>query len=158
AVDSSLRKRGVGLAKDLGLRTQTHLNEQRAEKEFVEKTLYPNSASYTEVYYRDGLLDCRCIVAHCIHMTDGEWKLLVDNWSAMGHCTGSNWHVRSGRMPLDGVIERRIPYAIATDVGASPTVSLLAEAGRFLTVHAGQSGRATPEEALYRITLAPAKI
>jgi len=61
-------------------------------------------------------------------------------------------------MSLDDVVEPGIPYAIATDVGASPTVSMLAEMGRFLEVHDGRSARATPSEALYRATLAPAQI
>ena len=61
-------------------------------------------------------------------------------------------------MSLDAVLSHKISYAIATDVGASPTVSMLAEMNRFLQVHAGRSKHATPSEALYRATLAPAEI
>jgi cytosine/adenosine deaminase-related metal-dependent hydrolase len=64
----------------------------------------------------------------------------------------------SGRMDLDRVLDLKIPLAIATDVGASPTVSMLAEMQRFVGVHAGRSTRATPSEALWRATLAPAQI
>ncbi|HUB24333.1 MAG TPA: amidohydrolase family protein [Tepidisphaeraceae bacterium] len=155
AVNSPLRKRAAKIAGELGLRTQTHLNEQPGEKEFVETKLYPDRASYTDVYLTDGLLDYQCIAAHCIQMRDEEWKILADTGSAIAHCPTSNLLLGSGLMPLDRVREHRIPFALGTDVGASPTVSMLAEMARFLAVH---QGRATPAEALYRATLAPAKI
>src|SRR4051812_30128958 len=41
AVGSDLRRRAAQLARDLGVGTQTHLNEQLREKAFVEETLYP---------------------------------------------------------------------------------------------------------------------
>jgi len=61
-------------------------------------------------------------------------------------------------MPLDEVVRRKIPYAICTDVGASPTTSLLAEMAEFLKVHAGRSRHATPQEALFRVTLGAARM
>lgn len=158
AVSSPLRRRGAALAGRLGLRTQTHLNEQRAEKALVEKTLYPDAGSYADVYRRDGLLDHCCIAAHCIQMTDTEWNILRDAGTAVAHCPTSNELLGSGVMPLDEVRRRGIPYALGTDVGASPTVSMLAEIARFLRVHDGRSARATPAEALYRSTLAAAEI
>jgi guanine deaminase len=158
AVDTSLRRRGAALAKRFGLRTQTHLNEQPAEKSLVEKELYPDAASYTDVYRCDGLLDHACIAAHCIHMREEEWAILRDTGSVIAHCPTSNLLLDSGRMSLDTVTAYGIPYAIATDVGASPTVSMLAEMNRFVSVHKGHSARATPSEALYRATRAPAEI
>ena len=102
--------------------------------------------------------DHRCILAHCIQMRDDEWSIVRDTQSVIAHCPTSNLLLGSGVMPLDEVIDRQIPYAIATDVGASPTVSMLAEMGRFMAVHAGRSTRATPAEALCRATRAPAEI
>jgi guanine deaminase len=158
AVSSPLRRRAAKIAGELGLRTQTHLNEQIGEKQLVETKLYPDRASYTDVYRTDGLLDHQCIVAHCIQMRAEEWKILVDTGSPIAHCPTSNLLLGSGVMALDEVVGHKIPYALGTDVGASPTVSMLAEMGRFLKVHEGRSNRATPTEALYRATLAPAKI
>jgi guanine deaminase len=158
AVSSSLRQRASRIARHLGLRTQTHLNEQPGEKHFVEQALYPTAGSYTNVYRQDGLLDHACVLAHCIQMRPDEWAIVRDTGSVIAHCPTSNLHLGSGVMPLDEVVHRGIPYAIATDVGASPTVSLLAEAARFLAVHAGRSSHATPSEALYRITLGAAEL
>lgn len=158
AVSTPLRKRAATLASRHGLRTQTHLNEQVAEKELIERTLYPTAASYTDVYLQDGLLDHDCIAAHCIQMTDAEWSILADRGVTIAHCPTSNLLLGSGVMPLDQVIDRGIPYAIATDVGASPTVSMLAEMKRFIDVHRGRSSKATATEALFRATLAPAEL
>ena len=158
AVDSPLRQHGARLAKQFGLRMQTHLDEQPAEKRFVEETLYPQAASYTDVYARDGLLGCDPILAHCIHVGDEELDLIAGSGAAVAHCPTSNALLGSGIMPLDRIIERRIPYSICTDVGASPTTSLLCEMAEFLKVHAGRSTAATPSEALFRVTRGAAQV
>ncbi len=158
STDTPLRRRGVRAARQHGLRMQTHLNEQRAEKAWVEGTLYPGYSSYTDVYARDGLLGCEAILAHCIHMRPDEWDLVADAGAAVAHCPTSNTLLGSGIMPLETVLEKKIPYALGTDVGASSTTSMLAEMAQFLRVHAGRSSRATPQEALFRATLAPAQI
>lgn len=158
AVDSKLRRFASQEAARFGLRTQTHLNEQRAEKKFVEQRLYPDAGSYTNVYLRDGLLDHRAILAHCVHMTYAELDTVAAKQCVIAHCPTSNTLLGSGVMPLDRVMQHGIDWAICTDVGASPTTSLLAEMAQFLKVHAGRSPHATPSAALYRTTRAPAKI
>ena len=155
---SPLRRRGAELARELGLRMQTHLNEQPAEKELVEKTLYPQAAHYTDVYRRDGLLDRSPIMAHCIHNHPEELAMLRDHGATIAHCPVSNALLGSGVMPLDAVVDHGIDYALCTDVGASPTTSLLVEMAQFLHVHRGRSKHATASEALQRATRAPARI
>ena len=157
-VGSDLRRRSAELARELDLRTQTHLNEQLSEKWLVERQLYPQYASYADVYFRDGLLDRRAMLAHCVHNTAGELQLVAQTQSVVAHCPTSNTLLCSGIMPLDNVMAHSIDYAICTDVGGSPTVSMLAEMAQYLKVHAGRSIRATPAEALYRSTLVPARV
>jgi guanine deaminase len=158
SVDTPLRKRGVALARRHGLRMQTHLDEQRAEKTLIEEVLYPEAGSYTGVYARDGLLDCEPILAHCIHMRPEEVDLIAASASSIAHCPVSNTLLGSGVMPLDVVRSAGIPHALCTDVGASPTTSLFCEMAQFLKVHAGSSSAATPEEALRLVTVAPARM
>jgi guanine deaminase len=158
SVDTPLRTRGVALARKHGLRVQTHLDEQRAEKALIEEVLYPDAASYTDVYRRDGLLDCEPILAHCIHVRPEEVEMIAASASAIAHCPVSNTLLGSGVMPLDVVRGAGIPHALCTDVGASPTTSLFCEMTQFLKVHAGSSSAATPEEALRLVTVAPARI
>ncbi|MFM7206606.1 MAG: amidohydrolase family protein [Planctomycetaceae bacterium] len=158
SVDTPLRQAGVTLAKRYGLRMQTHLDEQRAEKELVEQVLYPDAGSYTGVYARDGLLDCEPILAHCIHMRPEELDAIAATASSIAHCPVSNTLLGSGVMPLDAIRAAGIPHALCTDVGASPTTSLFCEMAQFLKVHAGSSAAATPEEALRLVTVCPARL
>jgi len=158
SVDTPLRRTGVALAERHGLRMQTHLNEQRAEKKLIEEVLYPEAASYTDVYRRDGLLGRDPILAHCIQMRPEEFDLVAATGGAIAHCPVSNTLLGSGVMPLDAVRAAGIPHALCTDVGASPTTSLFCEMAQFLKVHAASSAAATPEEALWLVTLAPARI
>jgi guanine deaminase len=158
SVSTSLRRTAVALAKRLGLRMQTHLNEQIAEKKFVEEKLYPDAGSYTNVYACDGLLKCEPILAHCVRMSPEEFDLVKTAGGCIAHCPTSNTLLGSGVMPLDLVREHGLDYAICTDVGASPTTSILCEMDQFLKVHSAASKHATPQEALYRCTLAPAQM
>ncbi|HEX8521016.1 MAG TPA: amidohydrolase family protein [Tepidisphaeraceae bacterium] len=157
AVDTPLRKRAAKLAEELGLRMQTHLNEQRAEKAFVEKALYPGQ-SYTGVYQADGLMDREPILAHCIHMTRSELEMLKRSRGAVAHCPTSNTLLGSGVMKVPDFLDFQIPYAICTDVGASPTTSMLAEMSQYVKVHAPFGPWGSPSDALFRSTLAPAQI
>src|SRR5205814_6166660 len=109
-------------------------------------------------YERDGLLRHRAILAHCVHMTELELAIVARSGSVVAHCPVSNTALSSGIMPLDAVVDHDIDYAICTDVGASPTTSILNEMAQFLKVHAGRSSRATPSEALLRTTLAAARM
>lgn len=158
ATSAGLRQYGASIAREFELFTQTHLNEQLAEKDFVENMLYPDAESYTHVYLRDGLLDTRPILAHCIHMTEPEWSILQSRQAVVAHCPTSNALLGSGIMPLDDLAGRDIDYAICTDVGASPTTSLLTEMAIYLLVHRGRNTHATACEALWRTTLGPATI
>jgi guanine deaminase len=160
AVDSQLRRRAVELSRELGLRMQTHLNEQVREKNFVELRLYPAGVAdnYTDVYRRDGLLERRPILAHCIHMGSAEWEMLKGTGSAVAHCPTSNTLLASGVMNLDALVETGLPWSICTDVGASPSTSLLNEMAQFLKVHWGRSRHAKPQVALFRTTLGAAEM
>jgi cytosine/adenosine deaminase-related metal-dependent hydrolase len=152
-VDTPLRKAGVALARRHGLRMQTHLDEQRAEKQLVEEVLYPDAGSYTDVYARDGLLDCEPILAHCIQMRSEEFDMVAASGSSIAHCPVSNTLLGSGVMPLDAVRAAGIPHSLCTDVGASPTTSLFCEMAEFLKVHAGSSAAATRADQPWRRVL-----
>src|SRR5262249_43320592 len=117
----------------------------------------PSYKSYTDVYHQDGLLAQRCLLAHCIHMRPEEWDLVASSGAAVVHCPNSNTLLGSGIMNLDEVRNRKIPWSICTDVGASPTTSLLAEMAQFLKIHAGLA-MVTATEALSHTTFHAAQI
>lgn len=162
ACSSRLRQAGVAVANQFGLNTQTHLAEQRGELATIRR-LYPHAPHYTGVYENDGLLQAGregggSLLAHCIHLSDPEWELLARYNARIAHCPISNTELHSGLMSLDKVYGHGLDYAICTDVGASPSTSLLVEASHFLAVHSGRSSHATPSTALYRITAAAKRL
>lgn len=152
ACSEELRRAGVRVAKEFDLETQTHLAEQVAEVASVAAA-YPEAGSYAEVYDRSGLLEREAILAHCIHLSEAEWGLLARRGCRVAHCPVSNTLLGSGVMPLDEVVGHGLEWAICTDVGASPTTSLLAELTHFLDVQGPRSRHATVQEALWRVTV-----
>ena len=80
---------GAFLAQHPDVLMQTHLSESKDEVEWV-KELFPDSASYTEVYHRFGLCGPRSSFAHAIHLEDRELELLAQTQSSIAHCPAAN--------------------------------------------------------------------
>lgn len=135
---------------------QTHLAESVAEVAEV-KALFPDAQDYTDVYDRAGLLTPRTVLGHCIHLHEREWQVLSARGSVIAHCPSSNEVLDSGCMDLEQVRAHGLRYALASDVGAGPSVSMLHVIQRFLEVHHKNNTWVSPEEALYRATLAGAE-
>ncbi|WP_414040992.1 amidohydrolase family protein [Acidithiobacillus sp. M4-SHS-6] len=135
---------------------QTHLAESKAELAWV-KELFPDAENYTDVYDRAGLLTPKTILGHCIEMCDAEWQCLATRGSWVAHCPSSNEALGNRRMPLEKLRAHNIPYALATDVGAGPSHSMLHVIQRFMALHHAAGIRIPFQEALYRATLAGAE-
>jgi cytosine/adenosine deaminase-related metal-dependent hydrolase len=73
----------------------THLAENVEEVAWVQE-IFPQCAGYLDVYAHFGLLGKRSIFAHCIHLSDDEFKLLHQNGSGIAFCPTSNLFLGSG--------------------------------------------------------------
>ena len=144
------------VAQDGNYFVQTHLAESRSEVAWV-KELFPEAENYTDVYDRAGLLGPKTILGHCIEMSDAEWACLSDRGSWVAHCPTSNEALGNARMRLEKLREFHVPFALASDVGAGPSHSMLHVMQRFLAVHDESGVKVTAAEALYRATLAGAQ-
>ncbi|MBU2749780.1 amidohydrolase family protein [Acidithiobacillus thiooxidans] len=144
------------IAIDSGVIIQTHLAESREEVEWVRK-LFPEADNYTDVYDRAGLLGRKTVLGHCIEMSDSEWRCLAERGCWVAHCPTSNEALGNRRMPLEKLREYNIPYALATDIGAGPSHSMLHVLQRFLSLHRDAGVNIDHEDALYRATLAGAE-
>ncbi len=102
----------------------THLSEQLGEIAAV-KAQFPWASDYTEVYERFGLLGTRTVLAHGIHLCDGELTRLKALDASLAHCPSSNFFLKSGRFRLMEVLRRQLRLGLGSDVGAGPTLSLL---------------------------------
>lgn len=142
-------------AQEGGFFVQTHLSESLSEiRQVLEE--FPEAEDYTDVYDRAGLLGTRTILGHCVHLSPREWAVLQARGSHIAHCPSSNEALDSGRMDLEAVRRYDIPYALASDVGAGPSHSMLHVMQRFLDVHRHAGVDVSASEALYRATLAGA--
>lgn len=136
---------------------QSHLAENMDEVKWV-KELFPNYKSYTDVYMQAGLLGPKTIMAHCIYMNDKELDLIKKTDTKIAHCPTSNIALGSGRMPVEKIKEWDISFALASDVGAGPSLSMLHVMQKYMEQHNKAGIKITPADALYRATLAGAEI
>ncbi len=102
----------------------THLSENRNEIEWVH-SLFPERANYTDVYDHFGLVGRRSVFAHGIHLSDGELELLARREATIAFCPTSNLFLGSGLFPYERVRAAGVSVALATDVGAGTSFSML---------------------------------
>jgi guanine deaminase len=133
---------------------QTHLSENPDEIRWVKELF--GKESYTQVYQDLGLLTPRTLLGHAIHLSDKELTLLKTADSAIAHCPDSNFYLKSGEYPLQRIADAGIPFGLGSDVGAGTTLNMLYHAKQ---MNFRQSSKPIlPEEMLYRVTKANAKI
>lgn len=142
-------------ARTHGYFVQTHLSESPEEVAEVQRA-FPDAVDYTDVLDRCGLLFERTVLGHAIHLSDRERRCLAARGAWVAHCPSSNEALDSGRMDLERARQCGIRFALASDVGAGPSHSMLHVMQRFLAQHQAAGVEVTVREALYRATLAGA--
>src|SRR5262249_1790394 len=85
ACSMQLMKRVGRLARETGAFVQSHLSENRDEVEWVRR-LFPDCTSYAAVYDAAEMLTERSILAHCIHLSENEIRLLVERRTNVAFC------------------------------------------------------------------------
>ena len=110
-------------ARTHALTLQTHISENRDE---ITATLgmFPAAEDYLEVYETHGCATSRTILAHCIHLSESEWRRVVARDLAVAHCPDSNFFLGSGCMGLAAALARGVRVGLGTDVGAGRSFSV----------------------------------
>lgn len=112
------------IAAEYDVPIQSHLDENIDEVAWVGE-LHPECASFTAVYDDFGLIiPGKTIMAHCIHNTDEELKILKDKDVFIAHCPQSNFNLSSGVMPLRKYIDLDMRIGIGSDVSGGHTVNM----------------------------------
>ncbi|CAM3932647.1 Guanine deaminase [Vibrio aerogenes CECT 7868] len=130
---------------------QTHLSENIQEIEWV-KSLYPESPDYLGVYEKYDLVRERALFGHCIHLESREYQVLKREQAGIIFCPTSNLFIGSGLFPYFDVKDKNIPVAIASDVGAGTSLSLLTNQAEAYKILQLQKQNLNPLEALYLCT------
>ena len=121
---SNLMRGLADIAKKRDLPIQTHLSESRAEIEMVE-TLHPECSSYTAVYADHGLLTDKTVLAHCVHLSASERKLVRDTNAGVAHCPNSNFSILSGVCNVRRLLQEGIKVGLGTDVAGGYSASMM---------------------------------
>ncbi|APV50988.1 guanine deaminase [Betaproteobacteria bacterium GR16-43] len=122
--DEQLRRAGELARAHPNAFVHSHLAENVAEVEWVRR-LFPAARSYLDVYERFGLLRERAIYAHCIHLDAEDRRRMAQTGAAAAFCPTSNLFLGSGLFDIEATDAAHMRFALATDVGAGTSFSLL---------------------------------
>ncbi len=144
--------RGAGrLAQDHQLMVQTHISENRAELVATSEA-FPTAKDYLGVYEDLGLLHERSLFAHCIWLSEDEWRRFQAAEAAVAHCPDSNFFLGSGQMPLSEVRSREVRMGLGSDVGAGRSFSMRKACARAYDASRITESAVTPQELLWYAT------
>ena len=124
---SSLLSQLGTLQRETGLPVQTHVSENFPEIELV-KEMFPSSSSYTAVYDDHGLLSPKTLLAHAVHLSTDEMRLIKEKGAKVSHCPISNSYISSGLCPVRELLDHGIGVGLGTDVSGGWSGSVLAAA------------------------------
>ncbi len=116
------------LASELdGALVTSHVNESADEVQAVADW-FPWAGDYLHTYERHGLVGPDTVLAHDVHVTDGELARLAGVRACVAHCPSSNAFLGSGIFPMHRHLESGVRFALGTDIGAGTGLSVLKEA------------------------------
>lgn len=168
------------LQAETGLPVQTHVSENAAEIELV-KELFCNGggggskegqeaeeedvlgSTYTGVYERYGLLTDKTILAHAVHLSEGEADLIAARGAKVSHCPCSNSSITSGAARVRWLLSRGVEVGLGTDMsgGYSPSVLEAARLALLVSRHVAMDGddaaKLAVEEVLHLATVGGAR-
>lgn len=130
----------------------THLAENISEIEWV-KELFPDRSGYLDVYVHHGLLTKRSVFAHCLHLSDDEFRLMHESGAGIACCPTSNLFLGSGLFNLAKAEDQKIKVGLATDVGGGTSFSLLQTISDLYKTQQLRNHRLSPFKSLYLATL-----
>jgi guanine deaminase len=89
------------------------------------KTLFPESASYTDVYVKHQLYGPeKTLMAHSIYLDSVEMELAKSAYIYMVHCPNSNMNLSSGIMPVTQFLDEGITVGLGSDIGSGHTLAM----------------------------------
>ncbi|KAK2783187.1 hypothetical protein FQN52_000401 [Onygenales sp. PD_12] len=103
---------------------QTHISENKGEVALVA-SLFPDAASYTDVYDAAGLLTPRTILAHAVHLSAVERETIAARGAGVAHCPASNSAISSGLCPVRWLVDGGVRVGLGTDVSGGYSASVL---------------------------------
>jgi len=149
--DEALAAAGRLWAENPGTYVQTHLCETEAEIAWVRE-LFPDAASYLDVYERAGLAGPRSVMGHAVHVTEEEVAGLRRTGCGVAHCPSSNLFLGSGLFRAHALAGEGVRIGRGSDVGAGTGLSALRTLGDAYKVARLGGARLHPAQAFWLAT------
>ncbi len=111
---------GADAAADLGLKLHTHISETRLE---VDNCVKDNGTTPVKYLESLGYFKVKSLLAHGVHVTDDEMRILSQYDTTVVHCPSSNSKLGSGVARVRDLRNSGVRLAFGTD-GASSNNSL----------------------------------
>lgn len=100
----------------------SHVNENVREIETVQELF--GGRSYVGSYDKHGLLGRDAVLAHNVHPSDDELRLLASTGTVVSHCPTSNASLGSGLFPMRRHLDAGVRLALGSDVGGGSGYAL----------------------------------
>jgi 5-methylthioadenosine/S-adenosylhomocysteine deaminase len=100
------------LKQELGVGVHIHLCESRTE---VADSMKRFGKRPVEMAYEAGILGPGCVAAHCVHLSDGEIRLLAETGTSVSHNAGSNAKLGNGVARLQDMLKAGINVGLGVD-------------------------------------------
>jgi len=140
-----------------GWLVHTHASESRAEVEAVRDHTGTDNVAYLD---RIGLCTSRTVLAHCVHVSPGEIRILARSGTSAVHCPGANLKLASGIAPVPKLLAEGVNVALGADGAAcNNTLDAFHEMRLAATLHLLEAGAPAlpPAEVLAMATIRGAR-
>lgn len=118
-------------AKQLSEKYQTifHIHIAESKQEF-DDSMKNNWCSPIKYLHNLWILNNRCILAHCVWLTDEDIDIIAQSWASVAHCPLSNLKLWSGVAPIAKLLDKWVNICLWTDSAASSNRLDIWEAGK----------------------------
>ncbi|HEX5890258.1 MAG TPA: 5'-deoxyadenosine deaminase [Pyrinomonadaceae bacterium] len=103
------------LARERGVMIHTHASENRTECAMVEQESGMRNINYLQSV---GVAGRHVALAHCVHLSNEEIRILKSTGTNVVHCPSSNLKLGSGIAPITKLLEEGISVSLGADGAA----------------------------------------
>ena len=105
-------RRGMEACRRYGIPMTTHIAETLDEVRMIRERYGATPVEYLD---SQGVLDGGLIAAHCVHLTDGDRRILRERGVHVAHCPTSNMKIASGVAPIERLRTEGVNCTVGTD-------------------------------------------
>jgi cytosine/adenosine deaminase-related metal-dependent hydrolase len=163
-------KRAIDVAKQEQLPLSAHFLESQAEREWLENNsgefleffqkFFSSNYAVTEIKeFMESFDEVPTHFVHAVQATKEEFDYLAKKGHSIAHCPRSNRFLGCGRLPIEELIKRDIPFSVATDgLSSNNSLNIFDELRAGLMLHHLGELEKLADLLIKNITSVPAKI